>query len=330
MNIKDIAQLSGVSTATVSRVINNKPGVKKEIREKIELLLSENDYKPNLIARRLVQKKSNTIGVLIPQVNSFYTGRIEGVFEVATKYGYSVMIGSRIKSSINEVENFRMFYENQVDGIIYFASRVRDEMIEEIKKISNTIPIVLVDQEEASLDIPFILQDNYSGAAKIMEHLISKGHKAIAYIHGYEGDKAVKLRFKAYTEILTKYGIEIKEEYIGHGNFSPITGYNEAKKIMEASLIKPTAIFSANDGMAIGAIKYLTEKGYRIPEDIAVCGYDDIELADYIIPALTTIRQDHKGTGIEAAELIINYINTGKYRTKKIIMNNELIVRQST
>lgn len=329
MNIKDIASMAGCSTATVSRVINNQPGVKSDIKEKIERIITENDYRPNLIARGLVRKKSNTIGVMIPQVNSFYTGRIEGVYETAAKKGYSVMLGSRIMTSANELESFKMLFESQVEGIIYFASRIREEVAAELRRMSKTIPIILVDQEAEDLDIPCIVQDNYAGAVKIMEYLIGKGHTKIGFIKGYYGDKAVKLRYKAYEDILSKYNIPLNEAYIYEGNFSPASGYSGAEKMMQ-NKDRPTAIFAANDSMAIGAVNYLVSAGFSIPDEIAVAGYDDIELAEYISPSLTTVRQDHKGTGIEAAEMLFAILENGRARTKKVIMNHEVIIRKST
>lgn len=329
MTIKDIAKLAGVSTATVSRVINNKSGVKEEVRSNVKKVMEQHDYTPNLVARGLVTNKSNVIGMFVPRFSAYYAPRIDAIIEYCNNENYGVMVGGAVGKFEGRTKSLNMLYEKQVEGLIYFVGKL-DKIDEElIKKISKKIPVVLVDQSITDSGIPSILPDNYDGARKAMNYLIDNGHREIAFIAGPKYDREGYKRLEAYKETLKENSIEIKKTYIEMGFYSLDSGYKAMQRILDNSENSPTAVLGGNDLMAIGAINCLKDNGYKIPEDISVMGIDDLPISSYYNPRLTTIRQDQSEIGQEAVKLIFDMINGDKIKIKKIVMEQELVVRES-
>jgi DNA-binding LacI/PurR family transcriptional regulator len=329
MNIKKIAKLANVSIATVSRVVNNRPGVRKEIREKIEKIIQETNYRPNQMARGLVQKKSNVIGLLIPRFDGYYSERAEAVLRVCNKNDYGVMIASAVEEYRGELDSLKLLFEKHIEGLIYFCAHYTARHKELMKKICEQIPVVFVDMAEEDLNIPSILQDNYDGARKAMKYLLEMGHRNIAFIGAPHSDKEAYKRQLAYEDILKEEGIKVSEKYVREGTYSIDSGYREMENILRLSKDRPTAVFCANDNMAIGAINCIKDHDLNVPGDISVVGFDDILISKHFIPALTTVRQDQEAIGTQAAELLIEYKKNSEFRVKKIILHQELIIRDS-
>lgn len=329
MNIKEIAKLANVSIATVSRVVNNKPGVRKEIREKIEKIIKETNFKPNQLARGLVQRKSDVIGLLIPRFDGFYSERAEATLKVCNQNNYGVMIASAVEQCGGELDSLNLLFEKHIDGLIFFWAHYTPEYRGLIEKISKKIPVVFVDHAEEDLNIPAILQDNYDGARQAMKYLIECGHRRIAYIGSPASDREAVNRYYAYIDTLKERGIKIDEKYIREGTYAIESGYKEMEAILKLPIEMPTAVFAANDNMAIGAINCIKRYGYDVPGDISVMGFDDIVIAKHFIPALTTVRQDQEAIGTQAAELLIEYKKNREFRVKKIILHQELVIRDS-
>ncbi|MCP5455326.1 MAG: LacI family DNA-binding transcriptional regulator [Thermotogae bacterium] len=327
MNMKDIAVKCGVSVSTVSRVINRKPGVNPKMREQIQKIIDENGFRPNQIAKNLLSSKSENIGVVLPMVHSYFTKRIMAVTEVCQKNNYGVMMVNNYYSQKNILNSIYSLYEKRVDGILYFESICGKEQTAALKEINKKIPIVLVDQELPESEIPCVVQDNYNGSRKATEYLIEKGHRKLLYISGPSYDWGANLRKKAFTDVLKKNGID--SSCIREGKFSLNSGYKIAKEVIQENN-DITAVFCANDDMAIGAIAAIKDLNLNIPEDISVIGFDDIDMANYIKPRLSTVRQDHYGIGEKATELLIDIIKNKKAKIKKIYMDYELIIREST
>lgn len=329
MDIKKVAKLANVSIATISRVINNKPGVRKEIREKVEQIIRETHYTPNQMARGLVQKKSNVIGLLIPRFDGYYSERAEAVLKVCQQHDYSVMIASAVEEYGGELESLKLLYEKHIEGLIFFWAHYTPEYRDLIDKISKKIPVIFVDHVDDDLNIPAILQDNYDGARKAMKYLLENGHRRIAFIGAPASDKEAARRYDAYVDMLKEHKIEINTKYIREGTYAIESGFQEMEMILKESRVLPSAVFAANDNMAIGAINALKAHGYEVPAHVSVIGFDDIPVAKHFIPALTTVRQDQDAIGTQAAELLIEYKNNREFRVKKIILHQELIVRDS-
>lgn len=329
MTIKELAKLAGVSPSTISRVVNNSDYVKAEVREKVEKLIEETGYRPNAFAKALIQNKSHTIGVILPKINSSSSGdTIAGIDEFISEKGYSLILGNTNHSVEKELEFFKVFQEKMVDGIILLATELNKKHRELIKICG--IPTVILGQE--SLDsTPCVVFDEKVAAREITEHLIETGRKKIAFIGVGEYDVAVgKKRKEGFLSIIKEYDIKEIESYFATGDFSVDSGYNACKEIFEKSAEKPNAILAVTDKMAIGAIEYLYEQNLKVPEDIIVAGMGGNYLSRFFHPKLTTAKYDYKNLGYEGAKLLYSIIDDKKMRTRKIVMNHELIIREST
>lgn len=331
MNIKEIAKRANVSISTVSRVINDTAKVSKEARERVEIVLKETNYRPNSLARELQQKKTNTIGVLMSaeELNvSSLSESINAIADVLKEHGYNMMLANSRFHSDEEFDFFNAFQEKRVDGILYFASNFTDKHYEILK--NYPIPIVMIGQQYRHLDIPYVIHDDFSAARSATEYLIQKGHVDIGFIGCPAYDEAVGVeRRKGFQAALDFNKIKVNEDYIAIGDFSLISGYKAMKIINEANTKLPTAIFAATDYMAIGAMSYLFEIGIKVPEDISFIGFDNVNVAEFYNPPLTTIHSDKKTVGNKAATLLLSILNNEEPDIKKYIASYELIERQS-
>ncbi len=328
MTIKEIAKLAGVSVSSVSRVINNKPGVNPKARAKIEKLLKEVDYKPNLTARGLVTGKSYTIGILVPRFVSYYTDQIDTILDICNQNDYSVLVSTSYDSMTSEVDSLKMFMNKKVDGILYFVSDLTEEKKELVRFIYETTPIVLVEQE-VSEDIPFVVPDMYNGAKLLVEHLIENNHKKIALIGPPEYDTVGQQRVIAYKDVLKANDIEYNDEYISLSNYGFEQGMKSMEEIFNRVDEKPTAVFAADDEMAIGAMSYLRSIGLEIPRDISIVGMNDSAVSRYITPSLTTINHNQSEIGRLAIETLLKMMKDEKVEEKHIRAQETLVVRDS-
>ncbi len=330
MNIYDVAKLSGVSIATVSRVMNKKPGVSDQAKAKVLRVIEQTEYRPNQLAKSLTNNKTNVIGIVMPNVNDYFRDRIDAINKVCKKHGYSLMITANYKEQ-NDIEedisNFNLLYEKRVDGIIYFPITIFEEHIQHLKKLIKSVPVVITDNE-IPLDIPTVLQDTKSASLEIMKYLIEGGHEKIAFISGlYFG--ASNKQFKAYQLSLKKYGLVFNEAYVAHGDCSVKSGYAAMTEIIKRVDELPTAVYASNDNMAVGAINALKDNGISVPEQISVFGYDDIDISKYFIPSLSTIHVNQYEIGKMAAKMLIERIKNKNAKVRKIAVDFKLIVRNS-
>lgn len=327
LNIIDIAKLAGVSKSTVSRYLNN-GYVSVESREKIKKVLEETGFTPQRQAKGMRTKKTNLIGVIVPKISSETPARVvEGITEVLSPNGYDILIANTNLSIEKELEYLNIFKSNQVDGIIFMATKVTDKHIKVIKNLE--VPIVVVAQDIENY--PSVYFDEFQAIEDIISYLIKKGHKEFGYIGVYEEDKAVGLyRKQAYIEALKNNNIKINYENIKIGNFDEESGYILAKEIMEGSNI-PTALVAVTDNLALGAIEYLIENNYRVPEDIAVVGMGDSKIARVITPKLTTMHYHYKTAGRKSAEIMLSKLNNEKKDeiVEKVKLNCLLVERNS-
>lgn len=331
MNIKEVARRAGVSIATVSRVINNTTPVSDDVRKRVEEIINETGYRPNSLAKELQNNKTNTIGVIMSVSVLAITSlgnTINAISDELKGKGYSIMLANSRFDSKEELDFFKVFQEKRVDGILYFAVNFTEDHYQLLRKYP--IPIVMIGQENEYLDFPCVLHDNYHAAKHITEHLIQKGHKKIAYIGLPDYDAAAgKERRKGFEAAMRFNQIKIIPEYLANGDFSIESGYNAMKSIFESCEIKPTAIFAATDFMALGVMNYLVEMGFNIPDDFSVVGFDDVDVAAYLNPPLTTIRSDNVAVGRQAAKLLLQILDKKDPDIKKFIANYELKVRKS-
>lgn len=329
LNIIDIAKLAGVSKSTVSRYLNN-GYVSLEAKEKIKKVIEETGFTPQRQAKGMRTKKTNLIGVIVPKISSETPARVvEGITEVLSDNGYDILIANTNLYIEKELEYLNIFKANQVDGIIFMATKVTEKHIEVMKNLE--VPIVVVAQDVEGFSSVFF--NEFDATRDITKHLIEKGHKKLAYIGVYEEDKAVGLyRKQAYIETLKENNIDIIEGNIKIGNFSEESGYRLAKEIIENGDI-PTAIVAVTDNLALGAIEYLVDNNYKIPDDIAVVGMGDSKLSRVITPKLSTVHYHYKTAGRKSAEIILECLKDEslgkKNQMKKVKLDCLLIKRNS-
>ncbi|ABY95668.1 MULTISPECIES: LacI family DNA-binding transcriptional regulator [Thermoanaerobacter] len=328
VTIKDIAKLANVSITTVSRVINNKTeGVSEETRNRILQLVKELGYQPNAIARGLVTKKTKTVGLIIPDIsNPFFPDIARGVEDSAHIYGYNVFLCNTDDNLEKESEYINALKEKYVDGIIFTSSSIpKHEHITDL--IKSGIPVVIMDRRIDSEDIYGVFLDNYEGGYIATKYLIDLGHKRIGCITGPLYISNAIERLEGYKRALVDNEIEVDNRLIFEGDYKINSGIIGAEKLLEHEV---TAIFASNDLMAYGAYKAIRSYGYKIPDDISVVGFDDIQLSQILEPQLTTIRQPAYDMGLAAARMLIKLVEGKKLKKKIINFRPQLIIRQST
>lgn len=329
ITIKDIARLSGVSTATVSKVINGKAYDISDVTiEKVKKVIEEQNYSPNRIARSMITKKTKTIGLIIPDVrNPFFTDLTRGAEDVANERGYSIFFCNTDDDLTKEIKYLNSLIEKQVDGIALAGAVGRNKELEE--KLNIKTPIVALDRNVYFKGIKGKIEvDNFSGAYDAVTHLIDLEHKRIMFLSGQLNTKPSLDRLEGYKRALKDNGIEYDERLVIVGKYSSEFGYEIIRNTTMDEGV--TAIFCANDLIAIGAMNALKEKGLRIPEDISIVGFDDIYFSSLVTPALTTVRQPSYEIGYLAIETLIDILEGRENMRDKVEIKLELIVREST
>ncbi|MFP4697943.1 MAG: LacI family DNA-binding transcriptional regulator [Eubacteriales bacterium] len=299
INASDIAKIAGVSRSTVSRVINNYGNVTEETREKVLEVIKKFNYVPHASAQMLAGKKSIIIGLFIIDTkdekdynkmttSTYFSPFTNAVIDEANKRHYKILI-----SIINNKQDFKnaktLFYNKTISGGIFIGNNNNEIHIKEI--INNGFKVAIIEQEtglKSFSECIIVNSDSFWGAYKSTKYLIDLGHKKIAHICGDMKHLTASLKLKGYKQAIIDSGIEIDEDLIFLGDYTGESGYIIAKEIAKSK--KPTAIFVANDGMTIGVYKAFKELGIRIPEDISIIGFDNIEIARYLQPSLTTVK----------------------------------------
>ncbi|QXM06286.1 LacI family DNA-binding transcriptional regulator [Crassaminicella indica] len=330
ITIKDIANEAGVSIATVSKILNKKDdNISEKTRQKVLAIIKEKNYIPNTIARSLVTKQTKTIGLVIPDItNPFFPELVRGAEDCASACGYNIFFCNTDDKIEKEEKYINMLVEKMVDGIIFTQSANNNEGFNHLSQIKK--PMVLIDRD---VDIPNIkgkvLVDNFNGACEGVKYLIKSGYKKIAFISGPFSTKTSLDRLEGYKKALEENNLLFDKELVLEGEYKEEWG-NKAIGILIRNKILFDAIFCANDIIALSAMKSLKEAGMRIPQDVAVLGYDDIYMAKLTDPALTTIRQPNYEMGYEAVKLLVEILENEKVENTLIRLNTELVIRQST
>lgn len=329
VTIKDIARLAKVSTTTVSRVINHKSeGVSEDTRKKILDLVKELNYQPNALARGLVTKKTKTIGLIIPDIsNPFFPDIARGVEDSANRQGYNVFLCNTDDNLDKESEYINALKEKYVDGIIFtLASIPKYEHILDL--IKSGIPVVMMDRLIESKDIKGVFLDNFQGGYIATKHLIELGHTKIACITGPLQTKTAIERYEGYQKALMDAKIELDKSLIIESDYKMDGGIKAAEQLLKKKQM--TGLFACNDLMAYGAYKAIKACGYKIPEDVSIVGFDDIQISQMLETQLTTIKQPTYDMGVSAAKMLISLIEEKRIRKKIVRFEPQLIIRQST
>jgi LacI family transcriptional regulator len=331
--IKDVAKHAGVSIATVSFVINDSKHISRETKNRVLKSIHSLKYHPSKSAVNLVSGKTGNIGFILTddhflRTEPFYTRIFLGTEFEARNEGYYILLTS-IKPDFNDKDLLPRFVLNKsVDGII-IAGKIPASLIERMS--TYNLPTVFIDYIPPSNSYPVVLIDNIQGALLATNHLIELGHTSIAFIGADMEHPSLSDRLNGYKQALLSANIPIKNNLIGTDAQYPDrqNGFNSAKKIFSKNK-KVTAVFAGNDAMAIGVLHYLKDNGYRVPEDVSLIGFDDVEADLMLNPPLTTIRVPKVDLGVEALELLVNNLKNKKTISKKILVPVELIVRKST
>ncbi|WP_017726469.1 LacI family DNA-binding transcriptional regulator [Halalkalibacterium ligniniphilum] len=324
--IKDVAKRANVSVATVSRVLSKSSNVSKAKKEQVLKAIEELNYQPNALGRYLRTSQTMTILVVIPNItNPFFSNVLRGIQTYANQEGYRVLLMDVEHSGFQEQNYVDMLEQKQVDGLIMLTSRINPEVLH---TISEKHPVVLACEYIEGSMIPTVSIDNISSARKMTEYLLGLGYKNIAHISGPMNTILSIDRLKGYKQALQARERPIKSSSIQEGDFTVESGYNVMTKLL-AMESRPDAVFAANDEMAIGAIHAIKHRGLRVPEDIAVVGFDDIEIASYYDPPLTTIRQPTYKIGRKAMNLLIELLGKKTLSQQQFVLDDDLIIRKS-
>ncbi|WP_040948878.1 LacI family DNA-binding transcriptional regulator [Gorillibacterium massiliense] len=323
--IKDVAKKANVSAATVSRVLHNLSGFSDRTKRKVLQVAEELGYRPNAIARGLVNKRTQTIGVLFPNVSGgFSTDILHGMEEAAHENGFSIIVCNTARDGERTMKYLQVLREKQVDGIIFASQVIKDDYVTELAAMR--VPVVLVNTLASKDSIPYVKVDDQQAAYQATTYLIQNGHREIAMIAGTLGDRLTGLpRLKGYRQALEDHGIPFSESRVAYGDFQLEGGRSAMEKLLSEA--PPfTALFAASDEMAIGAMGVAFEGGIKIPRDLSIIGYDDLIVSRMIYPPLTTIHQPLALMGRSALEMLIALIG-GKQEVSNRIVQHRLVER---
>ncbi|MBP3040725.1 LacI family DNA-binding transcriptional regulator [Bacillaceae bacterium Marseille-Q3522] len=327
ITIQKVAELAGVSVATVSRVINQKKAVSAKTREKVEKVMKEMQYEPNMLGRNLRTSQSNLIIVMVPTIsNPFYVKIMKGIEDAALKEGFHIMLCMTDSQYEREEAYFHLIRQKLADGIISLDPGTN---FSKLLNGSKKYPIIQCCEYSELEDVPYVAIDNKEAAYKASKHLIQLGHKRIALINTDEHYIYASHRKQGYLQALKDYQIPALEEYMLNVELNFEHGQRGMRKLLQLKE-KPTAVFCVSDILAVGAIKEIMRGGYKIPQDIAVAGFDNIEFSYMMNPTLTTIAQPMYEMGAEAGRMLIQQIKNKEEKIENLLLDYELIIREST
>jgi LacI family transcriptional regulator len=325
--IRDVAQKANVSISTVSRVVNNPLAVRKEKRDRVLVAIKELGYEPNPFASGLRDKRSMTIGAIIPDIsNPFFAALLRGIEDVARENRNNVIICNSDQDGSRFKEYMHFFYKKRVDGIIFVSESITPNHFECFQKVNA--PVVLAATESLMYDHPFVKVDDYRASFDGTQFLIKNGHRNIGMISGSISDPiAGRPRFAGFENAMNENGLLLQKEQVVFGDLKYDSGYQAMGKLI-AKTPDITAVFAASDEMAMGAISFLTERGIEVPQDVSVLGFDNIPAARMIRPGLTTVAQPIYEIGHKSASALFQWVNTG-VKPDSIMLDHEIIVRDT-
>lgn len=329
LTLEEIGKLAGVSRATVSRVINDYPFIRPEIRARVQEIIDQTGFRPNSIARSLVSSRSNIVGLIIPSVvqkvftDPYFASLIHGIAQGCNRNNLvlSVYLFHSLEEKHNVIQT--IVGTGLVDGMIVTGDSRDFEILEVF--LNSQIPLVMVGEPDRA-DVSYVDTDNYGGAYTATKHLIDLGFQRIGII-ATTINKSSDDRLRGYKQALLDHNLPVDEQLIVWGNYTIESGYHATRDLLPH---RPDAIFSSNDAMALGCMRALREANIRVPEDMSIVGFDDLPHALQTEPPLTTIQQTIQESGCEAVELLLKLLNHDGPLPLRTILPNTLIVRGTT
>lgn len=329
MNLEEIAKLSGVSRSTVSRVINNDPNVKEATRERVLDVIQRTNYQPNIAARGLAAGRTRVLGLVIPVgVSALFTDPyfpilVQGVSSACNLHDHSVMLW--LAEPEYERRTIRqIMHSGLIDGVIVASMLMDDPVVGAL--IEGDLPFILVGRHPTDSRVSYVEADNLNSVREIVTHLLRLGYRRVATITGPQNMISGADRLEGYCAALRERGLAIDPDLIVESDFTEGGGYAALRRLLPR---QPDAVFAASDTMAVGALRALREAGLRVPDDIALAGFDDMPFAARTDPPLTTIRQQIHRMGAQAAETLIDLIEHPDSPPRRIVFSTELVIRSS-
>lgn len=329
VTIADIAKEAGVSISTVSRVINNTKPVSPELKERVYRIVEKNHFTPNALAQGLITKKTNIVGVIVPDIsNSVFGALTKGINSVCSREGYTIMVcesGGELERELNLLD---ILEDRQIDGVLFAGVDVNQRLIDTMVK--KDFPVVLVTQESSAKEnvIDTVIHNNIQAMYDAVMFLHENGHERIAYLGGPEYDfSSGQKRLQGYKKALSELKISVPYSYIEQVQFSFQGGYEGMKRIYEENSLLPTAVVTGSDLIAIGAVQFLNSHGVGVPDEISVIGFDDLDFATYFRPELSTVRIPYFEEGEMAAKELMKYIAGGKEKASTHYVPHKIIRR---
>lgn len=331
ITIKDVAREAGVSTATVSRVINGNYPVSDNVRDKVMTTIQKLGYQPNGIARSLKVNKTYMVGMVVPDIsNNYFMDIARGIESVLSPLGYSLIFCSTDENTEKELKLLHALNERRVDYVI-LASSTQDSG--KLKRfIDGGMNIIMIDTKLDQLQTDLVIEDNYNATYKLISYIIGQGHKDIGVINGLMSVSTARERYDGFKQALMDHHVTLDESYVVEGAYNRKTAYEEVKRMLQRNMHNlPTALFPANNDMAEGTMMALKEMRLRVPEDISLVSFGDINLAELIEPRLTIIGQNAVLIGEKAGELMLKRMGSSEpiEAYEEITIPAEIIIRDS-
>ncbi len=327
-NIKDVALHAGVSVTTVSHVVNGTRFVSEVVRQRVEAAVRELDYVPSAVARSLKHNTTHTFGMVIPNnSNPYFAEIIRGVEDRCFAAGYNVILCNSNDDPERQAAYLRVLAEKRIDGLILVVTG-SDAVVRATLGGINT-PLVLLDREVSGVSSDLVEVNHVLGSQMATEHLLELGHPRVACISGPPGLSPSSQRRAGWKDALEKAGVERKESDLARGDFTARGGYLAMQTLLKRRP-RPTAVFACNDLMAVGALTAAREAGIAVPQQLSIVGFDDIELAAFSAPPLTTVAQPKLEIGTLAAELLLERVSASRSESRRVILDPKIKVRGTT
>jgi len=330
--LKDIANVLSISTAAVSKALNDDARISVKTKKAVKQVAKELNYQPNHLASALRKGKSNLVGVIVPRTNSnFFSSVVENMEEVLNKAGYNIIITQSNESFEKECKNIDALLYTQVDGIIASMANETVDLSYYEKIKSNGIPLILFDRGENDLNVDYVGINDYESSHMIIEHLVAQGCKRIAHIGGYRKTRIFNNRIRGYIDAVKKHDLPHDDELLIESSLTLEDGRRQIEKLL-ALKNRPDAVYVASDFAALGALQVLKEKDIKVPEDIKLVGFGNEPFTSLVTPSITSVSQHSEQIGKLAAETFLGYIEKDvvEQTLNKIILDSELIVRSSS
>lgn len=331
LTLEEIAEKAGVSRSTVSRVINDHPSVRPEVRKRVQRVVERMGYQPNAAARSLASSRSQMIGIVIPRtvnslfVDPFFPTLLQGVSDATAEYDYHLMLSMLGEKSQEEDFYRRALRSQMLDGLIISSAFLDDPLISRMHQ--EDVPFIMVGRHADQPSISYVDVDNVNGARMAVDHLIEQGRRRIATITGPLQTSVGLDRLEGYQKALRKSGLPLDNALVAEGDFTEVGGYTCMQYLMAA---EPDAVFAASDLMAVGAMRALRQDEWPVPDRVAVIGYDDAQIAAISDPPLTTVRQPIYQLGRIAVDSLIRLLTDEDIGPMHTILSTELVLRESS